>query len=221
MKSVGGSVGVRGNTHGRNEICAQTSSRRNVNPIFPGITSGPRGERWGRARGVGEMVTRGRARALLDKRSFFHFSWRRQVSASLSNITLLLLLLAPRLPARLPPSSLSLFRCERALFMQSSVYFRENRPRGEEERRTRSGQEEGKKRVAAGCGDLFLASYRSRSLAWSVDRTGADASQVPQKGWFFLLSFFFSPFSSSRERLSATALLRQITHRGFLNFPLF
>lgn len=47
MKSVGGSVGVRGNTHGRNEICAQTSSRRNVNPIFPGITSGPRGERWG------------------------------------------------------------------------------------------------------------------------------------------------------------------------------
>lgn len=77
MKSVGGSVGVRGNTHGRNEICAQTSSRRNVNPIFPGITSGPRGERWERARGVGEMVTRGRARALLDKRSFFHFSWRR------------------------------------------------------------------------------------------------------------------------------------------------
>lgn len=67
----------RSNTHGRNEICAQTSSRRNVNPIFPGITSGPRGERWGRARGVGEMVTRGRARALLDKRSFFHFSWRR------------------------------------------------------------------------------------------------------------------------------------------------
>lgn len=124
----------------------------------------------------------------------------------------------PRPP---PPSSLSLFRCERALFMQSSVYFRENRPRGEEERRTRSGQEEGKKRVAAGCGDLFLASYRSRSLAWSVDRTGADASQVPQKGWFFLLSFFFSPFSSSGERLSATALLRQITHRGFLNFPLF
>lgn len=39
------SVGVRGNTHGRNEICAQTSSSRpNVNPIFPGITSGPRGE---------------------------------------------------------------------------------------------------------------------------------------------------------------------------------
>ena len=39
------SVGVRGNTHGRNEICAQTSSSRpNVNPIFPGITSGPRRE---------------------------------------------------------------------------------------------------------------------------------------------------------------------------------
>lgn len=33
-------IGVRSNTHRRNEICAQTSSRRNVNPIFPGITSG-------------------------------------------------------------------------------------------------------------------------------------------------------------------------------------
>lgn len=68
------SVGVRGNTHGRNEICAQTSSSRpNVNPIFPGITSGPRGEEE-----VGERwLQGGRARALLDKRSFFHFSWRR------------------------------------------------------------------------------------------------------------------------------------------------
>lgn len=104
----------------------------------------------------------------------------------------------PPPPSLLPRSSLSLFRCERALFMHSSVYFRENRPRGEEERRTSKKKERKKKRVAAGCGDLFLASYRSRSPAWSVDRTGADASQVPQKGCllasFFSSSFFFSFF---------------------------
>ena len=117
----------------------------------------------------------------------------------------------PPPPSLLPRSSLSLFRCERALFMHSSVYFRENRPRGEEERRTSKKKERKKKRVAAGCGDLFLASYRSRSPAWSVDRTGADASQVPQKGCllasFFSSSFFFfvQPSFASPNRSSIVA----------------
>lgn len=74
-KGKGGvkSVGVRSNTHGGNEICAQTSSRRNVNPIFPGITSGPAGVGWGRVR---DGYTREGAH-FSTKDLFFHFSWRR------------------------------------------------------------------------------------------------------------------------------------------------
>ena len=195
-------------------MCADEQLSFKREPYFPGNYEWAPGggERW---------LQGGRARALLDKRSFFHFSWRRQVSASLSNVTHLLPPASP-LPLR---SSLSLFRCERALFMHSSVYFRENRPRGEEERRTSKKKERKKKRVAAGCGDLFLASYRSRSPAWSVDRTGADASQVPQKGCllasFFSSSFFFLLFFFSYS----LPLLRQIAHRSSraqtLLYPIF
>lgn len=132
------------------------SSKRE--PYFPGNYEWP-----GVAAGV---VTRGR-RALLDKRSFFHSSWRRYVSFSPrhplsipSSPTPILPLLSnpfflyPRCSSR---SSLSLFRCS-ARFS----YAGEARVFSAKIGRVERNDERGPRRTGqggggdSGCGDLFL-----------------------------------------------------------------
>ena len=149
-------IGVRSNTHRRNEICAQTSSRRNVNPIFPGITSGLGGKGRGWLHGGGA-----------------HFSTKDlfSIPRGVARYELLSQTATLCLATLFPPTELFLsflfvpVSLQRALFMRSSgscIFAKIGRV---ERNGGWRASEKKRKRVAAGCGDLFLATYPLRSLA--------------------------------------------------------